>query len=76
MKNDPYTLFVALNEQVCISFSNVISMHVSRNSLVLIFYQGEAKGTLYIDDQESYEYRQGSYLLVEFIFKDNQLSSK
>lgn len=52
MKDDPYTLFVALDGK------------------------GEATGSLYIDDQESYEYRKGSYVKVEFTFKNNKLSSK
>lgn len=52
MKDDPYTLVVA----------------VDKNAL--------AKGTLYIDDETSFEYRSGKYLYLEFEFKDNVLSSK
>jgi alpha 1,3-glucosidase len=35
-----------------------------------------AKGTLYIDDEKSYGYRQGKYLYLDFEFKDGVLSSK
>jgi alpha 1,3-glucosidase len=35
-----------------------------------------AKGTLYIDDEKSFEYRQGKYLYLEFEFKENVLSSR
>lgn len=34
-----------------------------------------AKGTLYIDDNESFEYRKKKYLYLQFEFKDNELSS-
>lgn len=44
--------------------------------IVCLDKNGEAKGTLYMDDEKSYEYRQGKYLYVEFIYKDNVLSSK
>lgn len=36
----------------------------------------QAKGTLYIDDEKSFEYRQGKYLYLEFEFKEGVLSSK
>ncbi|OXA60099.1 neutral alpha-glucosidase AB isoform X3 [Folsomia candida] len=52
MKDDPYTLFVAIDEK------------------------GEAHGTLYIDDQQTFEYRTGSYLKVDLTYKNNKLSSK
>jgi alpha 1,3-glucosidase len=52
MKDDPYTLVVA----------------VDKNK--------SAKGTLYIDDEKSFEYRQGKYLYLEFEFKENVLSSR
>lgn len=35
-----------------------------------------AKGTLYVDDEKSYNYRKGKYLYTEFSFKDNVLSNK
>ncbi|XP_053682461.1 neutral alpha-glucosidase AB [Sabethes cyaneus] len=52
MKDDPYTLVVALDRH------------------------GAAKGTLYIDDETSFEYRSGKYLYLEFELKDNVLSSR
>ncbi|XP_055586088.1 neutral alpha-glucosidase AB isoform X2 [Uranotaenia lowii] len=52
MKDDPYTLVVAVDKN------------------------GYAKGTLYIDDEASFEYRSGKYLYLEFEFKDGVLSSK
>jgi alpha 1,3-glucosidase len=36
----------------------------------------QAKGTLYIDDEKSFAYRQGKYLYIEFEFKDGVLSSR
>jgi alpha 1,3-glucosidase len=50
MKNDPYTLIVALD------------------------VEKSAKGTLYIDDGESFEYRDGKFLYIEFVFENNRLS--
>ncbi|XP_058812455.1 neutral alpha-glucosidase AB isoform X2 [Topomyia yanbarensis] len=52
MKDDPYTLVVALDKN------------------------GISKGTLYIDDETSFEYRSGKYLYLEFELKDGVLSSK
>uniref|UniRef100_A0A8D8HTH0 Glucosidase II subunit alpha n=3 Tax=Culex pipiens TaxID=7175 RepID=A0A8D8HTH0_CULPI len=52
MKDDPYTLVVAVDKD------------------------GAAKGTLYIDDETSFEYRSGKYLYLEFEFKDGVLSSR
>lgn len=52
MKDDPYTLFIALDEK------------------------GEAEGSLYIDDQQSYDYRKGNYIKIQFTYKNNKLSSK
>lgn len=36
----------------------------------------QAKGTVYIDDEKSFAYRQGKYLYAEFEFKDGILSSR
>lgn len=36
----------------------------------------EAKGTLYIDDEKSFDYREGKYLYLEFEFKNNVLTSR
>ncbi|XP_055615481.1 neutral alpha-glucosidase AB [Toxorhynchites rutilus septentrionalis] len=52
MKDDPYTLVVALDKD------------------------GHSKGTLYIDDETSFEYRHGKYMYIELEFKNNVLSSK
>lgn len=52
MRKDPYTLYVALNEN------------------------GDASGQLYTDDNESFEYRDGEYVLTQMDFKNNKLSSK
>jgi len=52
MKRDPFTLFVALDEN------------------------NEARGRLYIDDGQSFGYRNGKFLEVEFTFKDNKLQSR
>lgn len=52
MKNDPYTLIVALDR-----FKN-------------------ANGTLYADDEQSFEYRNGKYIYSQIEFKNNVLSSK
>ncbi|KAF5287933.1 hypothetical protein FQA39_LY15603 [Lamprigera yunnana] len=37
--------------------------------------KNSAEGTLYIDDNESYEYRKKSYLYIRFTYKDGILSS-
>lgn len=52
MRRDPYTLYVALNEN------------------------GEASGKLYTDDNESFDYREGEYILTDLQFKNGRLSSK
>lgn len=51
MRNDPFTLYVALD---------------SKKS---------ASGTLYIDDNESYDYKNKKYVYINFKFKDNTLSA-
>lgn len=52
MRRDPYTLYVALDEN------------------------REASGSLYSDDNESYDYRDGEYVLNQLEFKNGRLSSK
>lgn len=44
--------------------------------IVAVDKNKKAKGTLYIDDEKSFEYRKGQYLYLEFEFTDNVLSSK
>lgn len=56
---------------------SAILMHDDPYTLIVALdSQKQAKGTLYIDDEKSYEYRQGKYLYLEFEFKDNVLSSR
>ena len=47
MRNDPYTLVIALDKQ------------------------GEAEGSLYIDDKKTFEYRNGKSILMKFTFLNN-----
>lgn len=52
-------------------------MHDDPFTLVICLDKsGAAKGTLYIDDEKSYEYRQGKYVYAEFDFKQDVLSNK
>jgi alpha 1,3-glucosidase len=37
---------------------------------------GEAKGQLYVDDGETFDYQQGAYIHREFVFKDGVLESR
>lgn len=52
MKNDPITLFVAVDNNK------------------------QASGTLFIDDEESYEYRNGNYLYLNLSFANDILTNK
>lgn len=38
--------------------------------------QGKAAGTLYLDDEKSYAYRDGQLIYVNFEFDDNQLTNR
>lgn len=38
--------------------------------------QGKAAGTLYLDDEKSYAYRDGKFIYVNFEFGDNQLTNR
>ncbi|CAH1118336.1 unnamed protein product [Phaedon cochleariae] len=51
MRNDPFTLYVALDNKKT------------------------ASGTLFVDDNESFEYRNKKYIYLSFSFKDNTLTS-
>ncbi|XP_070495450.1 neutral alpha-glucosidase AB [Chironomus tepperi] len=44
--------------------------------IVAVDSDKRAKGTLYLDDEKSFAYRQGKYLYIEFEFKDGVLSSQ
>lgn len=46
------------------------------NYLGNVFKQQSARGTLYIDDFESFEYREKKYLYLEFEFKNNILKNR
>ncbi|KAL3275815.1 hypothetical protein HHI36_020559 [Cryptolaemus montrouzieri] len=51
-------------------------MHKDPYSLyVALDNNKSAKGTLYIDDNESFEYKKQKYLYLQFEFKNNELSS-
>lgn len=47
-----------------------VSLFVAVNS------KNKASGTLYIDDERSYEYRRGRYIYLQLEFSDNILTSK
>jgi alpha 1,3-glucosidase len=52
-------------------------MHDDPYTLIVAVDENKhAKGTLYIDDEKSFDYRQGQYLYLEFEFKDGVLSSR
>jgi mannosyl-oligosaccharide alpha-1,3-glucosidase len=56
---------------------SAILMHDDPYTLVVALDANKrAKGTLYIDDEKSYDYRQGKYLYLDLEFKDGVLSSK
>lgn len=56
---------------------SAILMHDDPFTLIVaVDANKQAKGTLYIDDEKSFEYRQGKYLYLEFDFKDNVLASR
>lgn len=42
---------------------------------VAVNIEKKASGTLYIDDEKSYEYRRGKYIYLRFAFSDNILTS-
>ncbi|XP_044733910.1 neutral alpha-glucosidase AB [Chrysoperla carnea] len=44
--------------------------------IVALDSKGEANGTLYIDDNESFEYQKGKYLYLSFTFKNNVLTAR
>lgn len=44
--------------------------------VVCLDKHSSAKGTLYIDDEKSYNYRHGQYVYTEFEFKENVISNK
>jgi hypothetical protein len=41
-----------------------------------VWFQGAAKGSLYIDDYHTFNYRQGEYLLRDFSFDQNEFRSQ
>ncbi|XP_041765356.1 neutral alpha-glucosidase AB [Anopheles merus] len=56
--------------------ASTLMRHDPYTLTVALDREGRAKGTLYIDDEESYEYRHGHYLYLEFEFRDGVLSSR
>jgi alpha 1,3-glucosidase len=44
--------------------------------VIVLDKSGAAKGELYVDDGETFDYQQGAYIYREFEFKDNVLESK
>ncbi|XP_044751418.1 neutral alpha-glucosidase AB [Coccinella septempunctata] len=51
-------------------------MHKDPFTLIIALdSNNSAKGTLYIDDNESFEYRKQKYLYIQFQFKNNELTS-
>lgn len=56
---------------------SAILMHEDPYTLIVaVDGTNQAKGTLYIDDEKSFEYRHGKYLYLEFEFKEGVLSSR
>ena len=56
---------------------SAVLMHDDPYTLVVaVDAAKQAKGTLYIDDELSFEYRQGKYLYLEFEFKEGVLASR
>lgn len=54
-----------------------IYMHDDPISLfVAVDANNEATGTLFMDDEQSYDYRRGYYHYLRFTLKDNEISSK
>ncbi|XP_066973212.1 neutral alpha-glucosidase AB isoform X2 [Macrobrachium rosenbergii] len=44
--------------------------------VVALDIEGKAQGTLYMDDEHTFDYRQGKYLYLEFSYADGVLTSK
>ncbi|CAO1407451.1 unnamed protein product [Diamesa hyperborea] len=56
---------------------SAVLMHNDPYTLIVaVDKMKKAKGTLYIDDEKSFDYRQGKYLYLELEFKDNVLTSR
>lgn len=56
--------------------SSVLMIDDPISLFVAIDAEGKAQGTLFIDDEESYEYRHGKYLYLQFEFHNNTMTSK
>ena len=57
-----------------VSINFFVCSLLSRRPILLP--QGRARGDLYIDDYQSFDYRQGAYIHREFVLEDGQLTSK
>ncbi|XP_050424392.1 neutral alpha-glucosidase AB [Adelges cooleyi] len=56
--------------------SSVVMRDDPYTLVVAIGLKGTAKGNLYVDDEESFEYRDGKFVYIEYEFINNQLISK
>lgn len=44
--------------------------------VVCLSQSGSASGTLYVDDEKSFEYRNGAYLYMGFVYQNNTLTAR
>ncbi|KAH8387650.1 hypothetical protein KR093_008512, partial [Drosophila rubida] len=44
--------------------------------IICLDRQGKAEGTVYLDDEKSYKYRDGQYIYVNYEFANNQLTNR
>ncbi|KFB48949.1 AGAP000862-PA-like protein [Anopheles sinensis] len=56
--------------------ASTLMRHDPYTLTVALDRNGQAKGTLYIDDETSYEYRRGHYLYLQLEYRDGVLSSR
>lgn len=74
MHKDPYTLRIALDAKVPLSVSSR-AQHRSDTRVALGHVQGEARGTLFMDDDLSYEYEAGAFAYRLFALEKGRLTS-
>ncbi|EDW81853.1 uncharacterized protein Dwil_GK25479 [Drosophila willistoni] len=56
--------------------ASTLMLHDPYTLIVCLDRQGKAEGTLYLDDEKSYDYRQGQYIYVNYEFAHNQLTNR
>uniref|UniRef100_A0A2M4BCF3 Glucosidase II subunit alpha n=2 Tax=Anopheles marajoara TaxID=58244 RepID=A0A2M4BCF3_9DIPT len=56
--------------------ASTLMIHDPYTLVVALNREGTATGTLYMDDETSYEYRRGHYLYLQFEYRDGVLSSR